>query len=140
MSSPDNKSDIGNVNEVGKASEGQSVSELAADLGFSRSPEQSTALHLDVSLYERYVADSDMTEAQKQEFLQSLWSIITSFVDLGFGIHPLQQSGTEACGQISDLRTLLDEDMISSTMPSPPSSPSQTGEFEAAAAARKEEA
>jgi len=36
-----------------------------------------------------------MTEAQKEEFLQSLWSIIVSFVDLGFGVHPLQA----VCGE-----------------------------------------
>jgi hypothetical protein len=34
---------------------------------------------------------SDLSEPQKREFLQALWNIIVAFVDLGFGIHPLQQ-------------------------------------------------
>lgn len=49
-------------------------------------------LTLDVSLYEKHLADSDMTQEQKQEFLEALWTIIVGFVDLGFGIHPLQQA------------------------------------------------
>ena len=40
-----------------------------------------------------------MTDAQKEEFLQALWSIIVNFVELGFGVHPLQ----EVCGQNSRL-------------------------------------
>ena len=48
-------------------------------------------LTLDVSLYERYLADSGLTDDQKREFLEALWTIIVGFVDLGFGIHPVQQ-------------------------------------------------
>ena len=36
-----------------------------------------------------------MTDAEKEEFLQALWQIIVGFVDLGFGVHPLQ----EVCGK-----------------------------------------
>lgn len=50
---------------------------------------------LDVEKYQAYLDDADMTEAQKNEFLQALWSIIVSFVDMGFGVHPLQ----EVCGE-----------------------------------------
>lgn len=54
-----------------------------------------------------------MTEEHKQEFLDCLWSIIVSFVDLGFGIHPLQQVD-EACGQELDLSSLMASDVIDS--------------------------
>jgi len=51
--------------------------------------------------YERYahmLEDSDLSEAQKREFLQSLWNVIVEFVSLGFGVHPLQQA-ENACGK-----------------------------------------
>ncbi|MEL6502836.1 MAG: hypothetical protein AAFQ10_00140 [Pseudomonadota bacterium] len=78
------------------------------------------ALTLDTALYERYLADADLTEGQKHEFLQSLWSLIVGFVDLGFGIHPLQQSGNPACGQNFDPATVLAADMVPSLMPLEP--------------------
>ena len=49
-------------------------------------------LTLDVSLYEDYLENGDLTEEQKREFLEALWVIIVGFVDLGFGIHPVQQA------------------------------------------------
>jgi hypothetical protein len=36
-----------------------------------------------------------MTQAEKEEFLQALWTIIVGFVEMGFGVHPLQ----EVCGK-----------------------------------------
>lgn len=53
------------------------------------------ALTLDVSLYEKYLEDTNLTDEQKKEFLETLWSLVVSFVDLGFDIHPIQQ----ACGE-----------------------------------------
>ncbi len=57
-------------------------------------PPRST-LTVDVAKYEAFLEDTNMTDAQKEEFLQALWSVIVSFVELGFGVHPLQ----EVCGQ-----------------------------------------
>ena len=56
-------------------------------------------LTLDVDRYQKYLDDADLSEAQKQEVLEALWSIIVSFVDLGFGVHPVQH----ACGQPSEI-------------------------------------
>ena len=50
------------------------------------------SLTIDYDLYQHYLDDSDLTDEQKREFLDVLWSIIVSFVDLGFGVHPLQQT------------------------------------------------
>ena len=50
------------------------------------------SLTLDVSLYEEFLKDSDLSESKKQEFFEALWLIIVSFVDLGFEVHPLQQA------------------------------------------------
>ena len=39
--------------------------------------------------------DSATPEDQKQELLETLWAIAVACVDMGLGLHPLQQ----ACGQ-----------------------------------------
>ena len=60
--------------------------------GSSQAPAPRPVITLDVSLCESYLADSGMSEDQKRKFLETLWSIIVGFVDLGFGIHPVQQA------------------------------------------------
>ena len=60
--------------------------------GSSHIPASRPVITLDVSLYEAYLAESGMSDNQKHEFLEALWSIIVGFVDLGFGIHPVQQA------------------------------------------------
>lgn len=52
-------------------------------------------LAVDVEKYQAMLDGSNLTPEQKEEFLQALWSIMVSFVELGFGVHPLQ----EVCGQ-----------------------------------------
>lgn len=58
------------------------------------------ALTINYELYEHYLEGSDLTEAQKREFLDALWSVIVSFATLGFGIHPLQQVTSDTCEQM----------------------------------------
>lgn len=53
-------------------------------------------LTVDVEKYRSLLDEADMTEEQKEEFLQALWSIIVSFVELGFGVHPVQAAGEKA--------------------------------------------
>lgn len=50
---------------------------------------------VDVERYQKFLDGSDMSQAEKEEFLQMLWQIIVSFVELGYGVHPLQ----EVCGK-----------------------------------------
>lgn len=75
----------------------------APDLGkavaeaFENTPIKS--LTIDAELYQHMLDDSDMTEAEKAEFLEALWSIVVAFVELGYGIHPAQ----EVCGQDKNL-------------------------------------
>ena len=54
------------------------------------------SLTVDVERYQAYLDGADMTEEQKEEFLQAFWSIIVSFVELGFGVHPVQAAGEQA--------------------------------------------
>ncbi|WP_157966308.1 hypothetical protein [Oceanibium sediminis] len=52
-------------------------------------------LTIDVARYEAFLESSGLTPEQKEEFLGAIWSIIVPFVELGYGVHPLQ----EACGK-----------------------------------------
>ena len=62
-------------------------------LGFDKSAKP--ILTVDVEKYQGYLDDTNMTDAQKEEFLHGLWHVIVNFVELGFGVHPLQ----EVCGK-----------------------------------------
>ncbi|MGJ8670994.1 MAG: hypothetical protein ACSHXK_16040 [Oceanococcus sp.] len=53
---------------------------------------QPPSLTIDWELYGKYLEDSDLTDDQKREFIETLWSIVVAFVDLGFGVHPVQQA------------------------------------------------
>lgn len=56
---------------------------------------------VDVARYDEYLRDADMSPEQKEEFLRAMLSIVLTFVELGFGVHPLQQvDGQEPCGQV----------------------------------------
>lgn len=46
---------------------------------------------LDLEKYKHLLNDPALSEVQKEEFLQALWSIVVAFVELGFGVHPLQE-------------------------------------------------
>lgn len=55
---------------------------------------------VDVAKYDEYLRESDMSPEQKEEFLRAMLSIVLTFVELGFGVHPLQQVGEqEPCGK-----------------------------------------
>lgn len=85
------------------------------------------SLTIDYALYEKHLDACDLTEEQKQEFLDTLWSVIVGFVDLGYGVHPLQQVMTDVCGQDVDLSGFMASDVVSSAKSIP------TDEFEAVA-------
>ena len=52
-------------------------------------------LEFDFEQYAHFLDNSDLEESQKPELLQAVWNIMSEFVMLGFGVHPLQQ----ACGK-----------------------------------------
>jgi len=49
-------------------------------------------LEIDLDYYAAMLESSDASNTQKLEFLEALLSIMVNFVDLGFGVHPLQQA------------------------------------------------
>ena len=72
------------------------------------------SLTIDWDLYGSYLEDSDMSDEQKREFIQTLWNIIVNFIDLGFGVHPIQQAKQISSGQDDDLASLLQQSVVSS--------------------------
>lgn len=67
----------------------------------------SRSLSIDFERYERFLAQSDLTADQKREFIETLWSIIVGFVDLGFGIHPLQQLDENPGDRLADSTLIM---------------------------------
>ncbi|MBT8154034.1 hypothetical protein KMP13_09000 [Epibacterium ulvae] len=65
-------------------------------------------LSIDWDAYMPFFEDEGITDAQKREMIEALWSIMVSFVDLGFGVHPIQQ----ACGQDISLAQLPVADVL----------------------------
>ena len=53
--------------------------------------ENSTAPpRLDPDKYRAYLANMEMTEAQQDEFLETLWNIMRTFVEIGWGLDSVQ--------------------------------------------------
>ncbi len=50
------------------------------------------ALSFDADEFIQYVKDHDLSDAEAYEFLATVWVYMVTWVDLGFGIHPTQQS------------------------------------------------
>ncbi|MEW8372665.1 MAG: hypothetical protein AB2722_02050 [Candidatus Thiodiazotropha sp.] len=44
----------------------------------------------DLEKYREHVKDFDLSEEEQAELLQTLWSIMAAFVDLGFGVDSIQ--------------------------------------------------
>lgn len=63
--------------------------------GFGRSVDEAQGfppLTFEAAEFMCYVADEGMTEEQAQELLRAVWEIMVAFVDMAFGIHPIQQA------------------------------------------------
>ena len=66
-------------------------------------------LTIDWDAYLPFFEDEDISEEEKHELIEALWSIVVSLVDLGFGIHPIQQ----ACGKTDDPLRDVPPDLLS---------------------------
>ena len=65
-------------------------------------------LTIDWDAYLPFFENEDISDADKRELIEVLWSIMVSFVDLGFSIHPIQQ----ACGKDVSLAELPAVDVL----------------------------
>ena len=57
---------------------------------------QRPSLTIDYDLYWHYLENSDLTDQQKRDFLDEMWSIIVFFVKFGFNVNPLQEAVGES--------------------------------------------
>ena len=57
-------------------------------------------LTVDVERYQSYLDGMNVSDERKEEFLRAMLSIVMTFVELGFGVHPVQQvEGRKPCGK-----------------------------------------
>lgn len=52
-------------------------------------------LEIDLERYQIYIDDIDLSDEQKADFMNALWTVIVAFVDLGYGVHPVQSGSAE---------------------------------------------
>jgi len=69
---------------------------------------------IDWDAYLPYLESSDLTEAQKREFIETLWSIVMAFVDFGWSSKPLPKD----CGEEIDLNSLVEASVVQSSLTS----------------------
>ncbi len=53
------------------------------------------SMEVDLERYQAFLDDPSLSRDRKFEIITAFWSVITAFVELGFGVHPVQQ----ACGK-----------------------------------------
>lgn len=68
-------------------------------------------LSIDWEAYLPFFEDENIPESDKQELIEALWAIVVSFVDLGFGVHPVQQ----VCGKDISLAEMPVGDVLNSS-------------------------
>lgn len=61
------------------------------------------ALRFDWADWLPYLEDEDIPEEQKRALIETLWSIVVAFVDLGWQLNPKP----EICGEVIDLKAVL---------------------------------
>lgn len=75
----------------------QSASATGQDIASSRSTLSiAPVMTIDWKMYESYLQESDWSDDQKREFVETIWQIVVMFVDLGFGIESGQLAQREA--------------------------------------------
>jgi len=61
------------------------------------------ALRFDWTDWLPYLEDQDISEVDKRALIETLWSIVVAFVDLGWQLNPKP----EVCGEVLDLKAIL---------------------------------
>lgn len=55
-----------------------------------QTPASPPSIGVDTAYYQRFLDDYDIPDEQKRELIEALWAIIVQFIDLGFGVHPVE--------------------------------------------------
>jgi len=69
--------------------------DLSEALDKAVGPGRGSHLEIDLDHYQSYLDDPSLSPDQREQVIGALWTIVTAFVELGFGVHPVQQ----ACGK-----------------------------------------
>lgn len=100
---------------------------------FARASDGRAEINIDHAKYDALFDAEGIAPDQRRELLEALASIILAFVDLGFGVHPVQKAqdnnelDVEKCGQANPFSvdyeklTKADNDDWDSDLPIPPS-------------------
>ena len=52
-------------------------------------------LTIDVDYHQSIIDDPEVSEARKRELIEIIGAIVLSFIDIGFGVHPVQLARAE---------------------------------------------
>ena len=69
-------------------------------------------LTVDWRAYTHFLEESDLTETEKQEFIETIWSIVVGFIDLGFKV----ESPVSSCGKDAEANVTAEREMVTSLM------------------------
>jgi len=78
-----------------------------ANLETSVAKQAAPTLTIDWEFYGKYLVESDLSDAEKREFLETIMAIVVSAVDLGFGVHPVQQAAGNICEQQAEISKFI---------------------------------
>lgn len=53
-------------------------------------------LEIDVEKYQAMIDHPALSETEKRQFIDALWTVLITFIDLGFDLHPVKV----ACGKL----------------------------------------
>lgn len=67
-------------------------------LGATLEAPPQSIIKIDVAKYQAWLDDPALSDQQREQILEALWQIIVCFVDLGFGVSPLD----DACGKLEE--------------------------------------
>jgi len=62
------------------------------------------SLSVDVDYYQAVIDDPEVSDARKRELIEIIGAIVVNFIDIGFGVHPVQLAHKE--GQQQELAQL----------------------------------
>ena len=72
--------------------------EKALEAAVSDAPDARRTLQVDMEKNQALLEDVDIPEDHKKQMIEALWSIVVAFVEIGYGVHPVQQ----ACGKVNE--------------------------------------
>jgi len=63
---------------------------------------------IDVDYYQGIIDDPEVSEIRKRELIEIIGAILINFIDIGFGVHPVQLASQEKQSQQTNKEKLLE--------------------------------